>query len=103
MNIKSRLHLYPSKGPKSQSYIVGERAALLALSEKLRAAAQNPIGIDQISLYSSDGHDYNILITSKISEDEWQNFKDPEDLNIIKTYNQVKHEVIEQRKDKTPV
>lgn len=94
MNIKSRLHLYPSKGPKTQAFIVGERKALLALSEKLKLVAQGLVGIDELTLYSNDGHEFQIVITNQVSEDEWQNLKKPEELDIIKTYNEIKSEML---------
>lgn len=93
MNVKSRLHLYPSKEPKGKAYILGERKALLALSEKLKLVAQGLIGVDEITLYSNDGHDYQIIITNQISEEEWQSMPLPDELEIIKTYNEVKKEM----------
>ena len=46
MKVKSRLHLYPSKDIKERAYIAGDRAALLALSDPLRKAANGAFGME---------------------------------------------------------
>jgi len=95
--MKSRLHLHTNTGPNSQGYIIGEPAALLALSKALESAAKGVIGLETIQLYNSDGHEYELVIASDVSEDEWQNMPvpynkqaNPQELNIIKIYNSLK-------------
>ncbi len=91
MNVKSRLHLYQPKETKGQAFIVGEKAAMLALSEALKKAATGVVGTETIHLYTSDGHDYEIMITKSVEEDEWQNFpKDPSKLKSVEIYNELK-------------
>jgi hypothetical protein len=91
MNVKSRLHIYQPKETKGRGYIIGERSAMLALADALKRAATGVIGTETINLYTSDGHDYEIMITKSVEEEEWQNFpKDPSGLESIKIYNEVK-------------
>ncbi len=79
MNVKSRLHLYQPKETKGQAFIVGEKAAT------------GVVGTETIHLYTSDGHDYEIMITKSVEEDEWQNFpKDPSKLKSVEIYNELK-------------
>jgi len=93
MIAKSRLHIYPNKGPKTRAYILGERQALRALSEALRKAADGVLGSETVTLYGSDGHDYEIFITRDLLESEWQTLKDPTDVSSIKTWEGVKLEL----------
>lgn len=96
-NTKARLHMHNHKEPNGRAYIVGERAALKSLGEALIKASKNVIGFDNIELYTSDGHKYEILITCDVSEEEWQSLPvpydkkhDPNNLEIVRTYNELK-------------
>ena len=93
MIAKSRLHIYPPQGPKSRAYILGERQALRALSEALRKAADGVLGSETVTLYSNDGHDYEIFVTRELSELEWQTLTSPTDVVSIKTYDDVRNEL----------
>ena len=99
MKTMSRLHLYPHKEPNGRAYIVAERRALLALAKKLEQTADGAVGFDKITLYSSDGHPYELMIVSDISEQEWQELEapssrksDPSKLSIIKTLDEIYNE-----------
>jgi hypothetical protein len=72
MTPKSRLHIYPHREPGGNAYIVGERAALNHLAKALAKAAQGAVGLEKITSFTSDGHEYNIIITSEIEDAEWQ-------------------------------
>lgn len=78
---KSRLHMHNHNEPQGRAYIVGERAALRALGEKLIAGSNSLLGFETLTLYTSDGHPYEIFITSNVSEDEWQQLPVPYDKN----------------------
>jgi hypothetical protein len=91
---KSRLQLYPSKDIKDRAYIIGERSALLALSEALRKAATGVLGCETLTVYSSNGHDYEIFVTRDVQEDEWQNLpNNPVTLKSIQDYDEIKQEL----------
>lgn len=70
--MKSRLHIHTHNEPKGTAYIIGEPQALLQLAEALKAAAQSFVGIETITSYTSDGHEYKIVISNTKSEEEWQ-------------------------------
>lgn len=97
-----RVHLYPHKGPNTTAHIVGEKSGLLKLAKTLEAAARGAVGTETVELYSSDGHKYEVLITRDVTEHEWQNLDlpsaknaDPSKLESIKTYNEIKKQVLE--------
>lgn len=97
-----RVHVYPHKGPKTTGYIVGEKSGLLRLAKALEQAARGAVGTEKITLYSSDGHEYDMLVTRDVSETEWQQMElpfdknaDPAKLESIKTYNEIKKAVLE--------
>lgn len=97
-----RVHVYPHKGPKTTGYIVGEKSGLLRLAKALEQAARGAVGTEKITLYSSDGHEYDMLVTRDVSETEWQQMElpfdknaDPTKLESIKTYNEIKKAVLE--------
>lgn len=97
---KSRLQLYPSQDIKDRAYIIGERKALLDLSEVLRKAATGVLGCETLTVYSSNGHDYEIFVTRDIAEDEWQNLpKDPVNIQSIRDYDEIKLELQSKQKD----
>lgn len=81
MTPKSRLHLHSHRGPGETAYIVGEPAALLHLAAALKAAAKGVIGLETVTSYTSDGHQYKIVICSDVAEEEWQNTLPCHDLN----------------------
>lgn len=83
--------------PNGRAIIVGERAALRALAESLHKASKSLLGLEQIELYTSDGHKYELLITCEASEEEWQSLPVPYDKNhdlttleIVKTFDSMK-------------
>lgn len=97
LNVKSRLHMHNHKEPNGTAYIVGERSALRELGEALIKASKSPVGFDQIAMYTSDGHRYEIIMTCSVSEEEWQTMPvpydrkhDPSKLEIIKLYSELK-------------
>ena len=77
MKSMSRLHIYPHAGPRGTVYIAGEPAALQNLAKTLMAAAQSHVGIEDTTLYASDGHEYTITVISNVSEQEWQTSNPP--------------------------
>jgi hypothetical protein len=95
MTPKARLHIHPHRGPNDTAYIVGEKSALRALSDALKEAANGVVGLEKITLYTSDGHAYNIVISSDVSEEEWQimppshdKSSDPTKLKSIQLYKE---------------
>lgn len=94
-NTRARLHMHLHTEPNGRAYIIGERAALRTLGESLVQASKSVLGLENLELYTSDGHKYEILITCDVTEDEWQTLPvpydrkhDPAQLEIIKTYNE---------------
>jgi len=75
MTPKSRLHIHTHKGPNDTAYIVGEKSALRALSDALKEAANGVVRLEKVTLYTSDGHSYDIVISSDVAEEEWQAIK----------------------------
>lgn len=97
MKSMSRVHLYPHKEPNGTGYIVAERRGLRALAKKLEQAADGAVGLENITLYGSDGHPYTLMIVTDITEEEWQNMplpndkkSDPTNLEIVKIYNELR-------------
>lgn len=72
MTPKSRLHIYPHTAPRETAYIVGEPQALLHLATTIERAAKSALGMEFSKSYTSDGHEYNIVVCSDVNEDEWQ-------------------------------
>jgi len=88
--------MHNHNGPNGRAYIIGERDALRRLGETLIKASKSGVGLETIDLYTSDGHEYELIITREVSEDEWQNLPvpydkkhDPTVLEIIQTYNEL--------------
>ena len=77
--MKSRLHLHGHSGPKTRAYIVAEPQALRALATAADRAARSVIGMETVSFYGSDGHEYELFIACDVSEDEWQTMPLPTD------------------------
>lgn len=97
LTAKARLHIQNHNEPNGRAIIVGERAALKALGTALTKAGNSVLGLEQVELYTSDGHKYQILITCDASEEEWQTLPVPYDknhdlnnLNIVKQFDEVK-------------
>lgn len=72
MKPTGRLQIYPPSGPRKSGYIVADRAALRGLSEAIKSATTSTFGFETVKLYSADGHEYELVITSSVTEDEWQ-------------------------------
>lgn len=96
MTTPARVHIHPHRGPQDTAYIVGEPAGLLALAETLRKAATGVVGLETVTLYTSDGHAYKVLVSSDVAEDEWQAIKpsydkscDPTKLKSIVLYKEI--------------
>lgn len=92
--IKARLHMHNHSGPGGQAYILGDRAGLKALGESLIKASRSVLGLEDIELYTSDGHRYTLVVTCALSEEEWQNLPPPhssthkpDSIEIIQEYN----------------
>lgn len=72
MKPQARLQIYPPAGPREVGYVIGDRAGLRQLARALKNAADSPVGIESITLYSADGHAYDMLIDCDVTEQEWQ-------------------------------
>ena len=95
--MKTRLHLHTNPGPKSRAYIVAEPQALRQLARAAESAARSAIGMETVTFYTSDGHEYELFIACDLSEEEWQQLPVPSDrrsnpsqLNIVKIYDELK-------------
>jgi hypothetical protein len=100
-SVLSRVHLHSHKEPKGRAYIVGDRKGLLALSKTLEKAAKGLLGLESIRLFSSDGHEYELMIVADVKEEEWQFMSVPYDpdsnpnsLESIKVYESVRKQLI---------
>lgn len=97
LTAKARLHIQNHNEPDGRAIIAGERAALKALGQALTKAGNSVLGLEQVELYTSDGHKYQILITCDVDEEEWQALPLPYDkkhdlnnLSIVKQFDEVK-------------
>lgn len=72
MKTPARLHVYNARGPRDTAYIVADRLGLRQLAEALKNAANSAVGIETIKLFAADGHEYEVMITCDIAEEEWQ-------------------------------
>jgi hypothetical protein len=72
MKPTGRLHIYPPTGPQGTGYIVADRQALRGLAQAAQTASAGNFGFETIKLYSADGHEYELVITSAVGEEEWQ-------------------------------
>ena len=95
--MKSRLHLHGHSGPKTRAYIVAEPQALRALATAADRAARSVIGMETVSFYGSDGHEYELFIACDVTEDEWQAMplptdkkSDPDKLAVVQLYDEIK-------------
>lgn len=103
MKSMSRVHIHSHKEPNGRAYIVGERSGLRSLAKALEKAANGAVGMETITLYSSDGHPYELMIVTDITEQEWQNTEvpykrnsDPSQFESVKIYDSLKSEIIKQ-------
>lgn len=99
--MKTRLHLYPHNGPKTKAYIVGEQQAFKQLARAADAASKSVIGLESVTFYTSDGHEFELFLVSDVNETEWQNLSPPYEknakpdaLNIVKIYNDMIKNVV---------
>lgn len=97
MKSLNRVHLYPHKEPNGIGYIVADRQGLRDLANKLMLAADSMVGLENITVYGSDGHPYELMIISDVSQEEWQamplpgdDASDPSKLNIVKLWYDLK-------------
>ena len=72
MKPTGRLHIYPPTGPRGTGYIVADRQALRGLAQAAQTASAGNFGFETIKLYSADGHEYELVLTSAVGEEEWQ-------------------------------
>jgi hypothetical protein len=72
MKTPARLHVYNAQGPRDTAYIVADRPGLRQLAEALKNAANSAVGMETLKLFAADGHEYEIMITCDITEEEWQ-------------------------------
>jgi hypothetical protein len=98
LTAKARLHIQNHNEPNGRAIIVGERAALKALGTALTKASNSVLGLEQVELYTSDGHKYEILVTCDASEEEWQTLPVPYDkkhdlneLQVVKMLDEIKN------------
>jgi len=100
----SRVHLYTHKEPNGRGYIVAERSGLKALARALDKAAASAVGLEKITVYSSDGHPYDIMVVTDLSETEWQDINVPYDrrsnpklLESVQVYDSLHEEMIKEK------
>ena len=72
MKTPARLHVYNAHGPRDTAYIVADRAGLRQLAEALKNAANSAVGMETLRLFAADGHEYEVMITCDVAEEEWQ-------------------------------
>ena len=72
MKTPARLHVYNAQGPRDTAYIVADRSGLRQLAEALKNAANSAVGMETLRLFAADGHEYEVMITCDIAEEEWQ-------------------------------
>ena len=95
--MKTRLHLYAHPEPKGRGYIVAEKNALKELSRAINRAVNGSVGLEVITFYGSDGHEYELALVCDVSEEEWQDLpvpsnkdSDPGKLTIVQTFDELK-------------
>lgn len=100
MKSLSRVHLYTHKEPNGRGYIVAERSGLKALAKALDKAASGAVGLEKITVYSSDGHPYELMIVTDLSENEWQEINvpydrksNPKQLESVQIYDSLHEEI----------
>ncbi len=100
MKPTGRLHIYPPTGPQGTGYIVADKSALRGLADAVKSATTSTFGFETIKLYSADGHEYELVITSGVSEQEWQtigtNYAKSDsvpDVDTVKDYQQLRNDL----------
>ena len=100
MKPTGRLHIYPPTGPQTTGYIVADRQALRGLAEAAKTAAASGFGFETVKLYSSDGHEYELILTSNVAEEEWQELQphyakeSVPQVSTIQDYQELKQQLI---------
>ena len=89
MKPTGRLHIYPPTGPRSTGYIVADRAALRGLAEAAKTASAGNFGFETIKLYSADGHEYELVLTSAVGEEEWQTMESHYAKDVVPTVDTI--------------
>jgi len=64
---------------------VADRQALRGLAEAAKNAAAGGFGFETIKLYSADGHEYELIVTSAVGEEEWQTMESHYDARTTPT------------------
>jgi hypothetical protein len=64
---------------------VADRQALKGLAEAAKNAAAGGFGFETIKLYSADGHEYELIVTSAVGEEEWQTMESHYDAKTTPT------------------
>lgn len=92
----SRLHLYSHREPRGRAYVVADPAALRAMADLCKSAAHSMSGIETAKFFGSDGHEYELVVVSNVSETEWQQLPLPgldqkaaKNLSIVKTFDEL--------------
>ena len=99
MKPTGRLHVYPPTGPRGTGYIVADRQALRGLAQAAQTASAGNFGFETIKLYSADGHEYELVLTSAVGEEEWQTMESHyardtvPAVSTIQDYNQLRKEM----------
>jgi len=55
------------------------------LAEATKNAAAGGFGFETIKLYSADGHEYELIVTSAVGEEEWQTMESHYDARTTPT------------------
>jgi len=85
MKPTGRLHIYPPSAPRSTGYIVADRQALKGLVQAAQTASAGHFGFETIKLYSADGHEYELVVTSAVGEEEWQTMESHYAKDVVPT------------------
>ena len=99
MKPTGRLHIYPPTGPRGTGYIVADRQALRGLALAAQTASAGNFGFETIKLYSADGHEYELVLTSAVGEEEWRTMESHyardtvPAVSTIQDYNQLRKEM----------
>ena len=103
MKHTGRLQIYPPTGPRGVGYVVADRAALRGLADAAKNAATGVMGFATVKLYSSDGHEYELIITSDVDDQEWQtlptNYADSEmpPVSMLQNYQNLREELVKKQ------
>ncbi len=103
MKHTGRLQIYPPTGPQGTGYIVADRSALRGLAEAAKSAATGAMGFETVKLYSSDGHEYELIITGEVDDQEWQslptNYVDHKmpSVSMLQNYQNLREEIVKKR------